>query len=1145
MASKQPKHSGRPQETPSVAATAPAQVPADEARGGAAATFPVVGIGASAGGLAAFQAFFSGMPADAAPGIAFVLVQHLAPNHESILADIIRRYTRMPVAEAVDGMVLKVNCVYIIPPNHDMALLNGVIQLLNPSLPHGQRLPIDYFFRSLAQDQRENAMAIVLSGTGSDGSLGVRAIKSEGGLVVVQTPDSTEFDGMPRSAIATEAVDYELPPAEMPAQLMAYAALTMNAVRAQDPGAVAPRLENQLNKVFVLLRAQTGHDFSLYKPNTLIRRIERRKALHQIDKLEDYVSFLQRTPLEVEALFRDVLIGVTNFMRDPQAFDKLAEQIDTMLLSGKLPGEKVRVWTPGCSTGEEAYSIAMLLQERMQALKKDCVVQIFATDIDSRAIATARAGLYPASIANDLSKEHLSKFFTLEPGGGYRVRRVIRDMVTFSEQDVIRDPSFSQLDLISCRNLLIYLRSELQHKLMQLFHYALNPGGILFLGSAEGVGEHESLFAAVDGKSRLFLRRGNTPRKALGHFLPPMTGRDVPLVLNPVHPATPARHSLGEQTERALLQLLEPVCALVEKNGDLLHLRGRTGMYLEPTPGDAGINNILKMAREGLTQPLKLALYQAVEDKRVVRRAGLRVRTNGHFTTVNLTVCPVAPRTGDVYQSLRYLVVLEEAPLIELEPAPLPAMGAGVPVDVRIAELQRELRDKDKLLRSAREDTETSTEELRSAIEEMQSVNEELQASNEELATSKEELQSLNEELATVNVEQQNKVADLARALNDNRNLLAGSGIATIFVDLQQRILSFTPSATAIINLVASDVGRPLGHFMARLRGYDRMTEDIAAVLDTLASREIRVQDKDGRWYMLRILPYRTLENVIEGAAVTFMDISEVVKAQVDMEQLHQALAALKKSEQRFRSVVSILSEGVLLLAQDGTITAWNQSAERILGMSGREIGGRMALDAGWQAIHEDGSPFPLESCPGPIAFRTGLMQQDVVMGIYRPDGALAWLSVNAVPILGPGEAVPATVMVSFSDISERKRMQGLLDQTHQDRRLAGVLRDAQDAMSLHALDGRMLAWNPAAQRLYGWTEAEALQMNVLDRVPPAQRALALDQLDRLARAQAIQPVRCQRLARDGAVREVSITATALRNEAGEIYAIATTERVL
>ena len=1152
MASKPPKNV-RKQDAKSAAAQplAPLSEPVDDVQGTATAAFPIVGIGASAGGLAAFQAFFSGIPVNTNPGMAFLLVQHLDPDHESILAELIRRYTPLPVFEAVDGVVVKVNCVYIIPPNHDMAILNGAIQLLDPTMPRSQRLPIDYFFCTLAADQREKAIAIVLSGTGSDGSLGVRAIKGEGGMVMVQTPETTEFDGMPRSAIATGDVDYQLPPAEMPERLMAYVAHANKALHLPAAGQIAPQLESELSKVFILLRTHTGHDFSLYKPSTLIRRIERRKAVQQIDKMEDYVKFMQQTPAEVEALFRDILIPVTNFFRDPQAFEALDAQLAKRLLAGKQPGEKVRIWLPACSTGDEAYSVAILLHERMQELKTSFAVQIFATDIDSRGVATARAGLYSTSIAADITKERLASFFTLEPGGGYRVRKVIRDMITFSEQDVIRDPPFSQLDLISCRNLLIYLRSELQVKLLRLFHYALNPGGLLFLGSAEGVGENEALFTVLDAKARLFVRKDNVPQKRLGNFLPSMLGADMATSLSdaprPDKPTVRAPQTLGEQTEQALLQLLAPACALVAANGDILHLRGRTGMYLEPAPGDAGINNILKMAREGLAQDLRLALHQAAQTRGVVRQGGLRVRTNGHFTAVNLSVCPVLPGAPDVQPSNRYLVVLEEAPLIEAEPAPpSPAVAEpSLPVDTRIAALEQEMRAKEKLLRTALEDADTSTEELRSAIEEMQSVNEELQASNEELATSKEELQSVNEELATVNVEQQNKVIDLARALNDNRNLLSGSGIATVFVDLQQRIMSFTPSATAVIKLVATDVGRPLGHFVANLRDYDRMAEDIAAVLDTLATKELRVQGKDDRWYMLRILPYRTLENVIEGAAVTFVDISEITKAQVDIKELQQANAALQESEQRYRSVVLALSEGVVLHNRGGKITAWNPSAERIFGLSGQDLQERMTLDPRWQTIHEDGSPFPQEARPSQETFRTGRVQKDVVMGIYKPDGTLAWTSVNAVPIFAPGDPVPTTVVISMTDITERKRMQDALSQSSEDRRLAVVLRDAHDAMTLHTLNGRILAWNPAAKRMYGWSEAEALQMNLLDRVPPEQRELALERLAQLGQAQVLEPYRSQRLTQQGTVVEVSVTATALRNAAGEVYAIATTERLV
>ncbi|MEI6153964.1 MAG: chemotaxis protein CheB, partial [Deltaproteobacteria bacterium] len=428
--------------------------------------FPIVGIGASAGGLAAFEAFFSGMPADVDPGMAFVLVQHLAPDHKSILTDLIRRYTRMQVFEVEDGMKVLPNCAYIIPPNYDMAFLNGTLQLLAPSAPRGQRLPIDFFFRSLAQDQHERAICIVLSGTGSDGTLGMRAIKGEGGMAMAQNPASTEYDGMPRSAISTGLVDYELPPAEMPAQLITYVARVFGRLSSRLVSPQSSRVENALKKIFILLRAQTGHDFSQYKPSTINRRIERRMAIHQIGTMDGYVKYIQQAPAEVEALFRDLLIGVTNFFRDPEAFRALEEQAIPKLFAGKTASSVIRIWVPGCSTGEEAYSLAILIAERQEAMKQSFQVQVFATDIDSQAIATARTGLYPASIAADITPERLKHFFTAEPGGSsYRIHKGIRDMLVFSEQNVIKDPPFSKLDLISCRNLLIYMGGELQKKL--------------------------------------------------------------------------------------------------------------------------------------------------------------------------------------------------------------------------------------------------------------------------------------------------------------------------------------------------------------------------------------------------------------------------------------------------------------------------------------------------------------------------------------------------------------------------------------------------------------------------------------------------------------------------------------------------------
>jgi two-component system, chemotaxis family, CheB/CheR fusion protein len=731
---------------------------------------------------------------------------------------------------------------------------------------------------------------------------------------MAQNPESTEYDGMPRSALATGLVDYELPPAEMAGQLIAYVAHAFG--RPTLPAtAPVPKTENALKKIFVLLRTQTNHDFSQYKPSTLHRRIERRMAVQQIEHIDGYVKYLQQTPAEVDALFRDLLIGVTNFFRDPEAFKALEAQVIPKLFADKAAGDVIRVWVPGCSSGDEAYSIAILLQEHLEALKQSFKVQVFATDIDRQAIATARAGLCPASIAADIAPERLARFFVAEPAGpdgsphAYRVHKSLRDLLIFSEQDLIKDPPFSRLDLISCRNLLIYMGGDLQKKLVPLFHYALNPGGFLFLGTSETVGDFQDLFATVDRKLKLYQRKDDmhsARRAAVGPFLPPLAAPDVALpraatmLKTPGARMRPGLTPLRELTEQALLRQVASAGALVTAQGDLLYLHGRTGLYLEPAPGEAGVGNILKMAREGLRRDLTTALHQVAGTQAVVRRPGLRVKTNGDFTTVNLTISPVP--TGDMAGSGQaatseaplYLVIFEPAASVEPEAAPAaaaPSSFGAADADAHIAALKQELRAKEEHLQTTNEELETSNEELKSSNEEMQSVNEELQSTNEELETSKEELQSVNEELATVNAELQTKVADLSRVNNDMNNLLAGTGIGTVFVDHRLRILRFTPAATQIINLILSDVGRPVAHLVSNLAGYDRLVTDVQGVLDTLIPKEVEVQTRASAWYLMRIQPYRTLDNVIEGAVLTFVDIT----------QRKQMEAALRESEARLR----------------------------------------------------------------------------------------------------------------------------------------------------------------------------------------------------------------------------------------------------
>lgn len=856
--------------------------------------FPIVGIGASAGGLAAFEAFFSAMPVDTESGMAFVLVQHLSPDHKSILSDLVKRYTHMHVYEVEDGMEVKPNCAYIIPPNRDMAFLNGTLQLLEPIVRRGLRLPIDFFFRSLAQDQHERAICIVLSGTGSDGTLGVRAVKGEGGMVMAQNPDSTEYDGMPRSAIATGLVDYVLLPAEMPAQLIAYVAHAFEK-RIRPASVPKPAAMNTLKKICVLLRVQLGHDFSQYKENTIVRRIERRMAIRQIDRADDYLHYLQKEPEEVEALFRDLLIGVTSFFRDPEAFAALQTQVIPRLFAGKTAGGLVRTWVCGCSTGEEAYAIAILLQEYLETLKQTFKVQIFATDIDRQAIEQARSGIFPASIAADVSPERLAHFFLQDTDSGvYRIQKAIRDLVIFSEQDVVQDPPFSKLDLISCRNLLIYLNGDLQKKLIPLFHYALNPAGVLFLGTSETVGEFNTMFTSLDRKWKIYTRLEDVG--GASYPVPSTIVRNVATGELPSRLLQEDSHSEGKSnlrrlTELTLLEQYAQAAVLVNGRGEILYIYGRTGKYLEPAPGDVGLN-ILSMAREGLRRELTIALHKVVSQQQPVRYLGLLVRTNGDCITANLTVRPVVSDSGGRITSDLFLVILEEVPPVVLEKpgqATTTTEGtAAMKVDGRIAMFEKELREKEEYLQATIEELETSNEELKSTNEELQSVNEELQSTNEELETSKEEMQSVNEELATVNAELQNKVADLSQANNDMNNLLAGTGIGTIFVDMQLRISRFTPAATQLINLIQADIGRPIEHIVSNLVGYNRLVEDVKTVLDSLVPQEKEVQNKTGAWYLMRLRPYRTLENVIEGAVITFTDIT-------DRRRIEEALRAEEK----------------------------------------------------------------------------------------------------------------------------------------------------------------------------------------------------------------------------------------------------------
>jgi two-component system CheB/CheR fusion protein len=845
------------------------------------ATFPIVGIGASAGGLEALEQFLSPVAADA--GLAFVIVQHLDPNQKALMAELLQRCTTMPVSQVGDGQRVEPNHVYVIPPNKDMSILHGTLHLFEPVTPRGLRLPIDFFFRSLAEDQRERSIGVVLSGMGTDGTLGVRAIKEAQGVILVQDPETAKFDGMPRSAIDSGVVDLVARPDQLCGRLVAYLA---NASALPAP---TPALEEQtfsaLEKVVIVLRQHTRHDFSQYKRSTLYRRIERRIGLHQLDGIADYLRFLRESPQERDLLFKELLIGVTAFFRDPAAWAQLKNHVFPSLFAAHPGPGELRAWVAGCSTGEEAYSVAITFKEAASeaAAQAGIGLRVFATDLDRDAVDRARAGLYPENIVADVSADRLARFFVPEEGRGYRIRNDVREMVTFASQNVTSDPPFTKLDLLVCRNLLIYLTPELQAKLLRLFHYSLNPGGCLFLGSAETAGPQSDHFATIDAKWRLYRSRplpalavpADFPTSAPSHRGRPPADPDESVV-------APNFQTLAEQL---LLRSFTPAAVLVDRQGDILYVSGHTGKYLEPAAGRANWN-LFVMARNGLRHDLTSAFRKLLRkgSGNTVTLASLRVGTESGVQLVDVTVQAV--KRPEALRG-RFLVVFADRPTPAAGRKGAPRLSHAADVLSLHAEVQR-LQDE---LQTTREEMQSSHEELKSANEELQSTNEELQSTNEELTTAKEEMQSLNEELQTVNAELQAKLEELSRTNNDMKNLLNSTDIPTLFLDQGLHVRRFTTQASRLIKLIPTDVGRPVTDIASDLL-YPALGEDVADVLRTLVFVERRVATADERLFTARVMPYRTHDNRIDGVVVTFTEITAFKTLE---DELREARAACER----------------------------------------------------------------------------------------------------------------------------------------------------------------------------------------------------------------------------------------------------------
>jgi two-component system CheB/CheR fusion protein len=850
--------------------------------------FPVVGIGASAGGLEALGLFLKHVPEGS--GMAYVIVQHLDPTHKGILAELLQRATPMPVVQVKDRLRIAPDSVYVIPPNKDMSILHGVLHLLEPAAPRGLRLPIDFFFRSLADDCQSLSIGVILSGMGSDGTLGLRAIKEKAGAAFVQEPTSAKFDGMPRSAIAAGLADVVAPAEKLPGKIDAFLKHVPFDTKA-DP-IRASNTQSALEKIFIVLRTQTGQDFSPYKKSTVYRRVERRMGLHQIDKIAHYVRFLRDNPQEVDLLFKELLIGVTSFFRDPQAWEQLKDDIIPSLVANHLPGGVLRAWACGCSTGEEAYSLSMVFKEAMAQVKPvgNFSLQVFATDLDQDAIDKARTGIYPANIAADISEERLRRFFT-EDEKGYRVCKEIRETVIFAPQNVIMDPPFTKLDLLICRNLMIYLDQDMQRKLIPLFHYSLNPGGVLFLGNSESIGAFTRLFTALDGKMR-FYRKIDTPLWMEPVEFPSAFVAQPPTAVSARDPARTPGPNLQSLAEQFLLHHHCPAAVLTNDAGDILFISGRTGKYLEPAAGRANWN-IFAMAREGLRYVLNNAWRKALRQKSSAVLKGVQVENNDGWQAVDVTIEPISEPSA--LQGMVMIVFSDVAmplePKVKGKPSRTTASGAD------LAALELELQQAREEVRTCREEMQTSQEELKSTNEELQSTNEEVQSTNEELTTSKEEMQSLNEELQTINHELQAKVDELSWVNSDMKNLLNSTDIATLFLDDALAVRRFTTQTTNIIKLIPGDAGRPITDIASDL-DYPEMAADARQVLRTLIFVEKQVAAHDGRWFLVRIMPYRTTENRIDGVVITFSNITEAKTLEA---QLRQALAADGKCAKKRR----------------------------------------------------------------------------------------------------------------------------------------------------------------------------------------------------------------------------------------------------